>query len=112
LPIALAVCLATGVSGLFLVNALAPRGEVHGTVRACEFGGTYCKASPGATVTFVRISDNTKYTAVADSRGWYSIALPAGHFRMALFVDAGPRELTVVAEQQMLADYEVWHLPA
>jgi hypothetical protein len=108
---ALAVCVATSVSGLFLLNALAPRGEVHGTVRVCELGGTYCKAIPGATVTFVRISDNAKYTAVADSSGWYSIALPAGHFKMPLFVDAGPRELTVAAGQQVLADYEVWNLP-
>jgi hypothetical protein len=30
---------------------------------------------------------------------------------MPLFIDAGPRELTVVAEQQVLADYEVWNLP-
>jgi hypothetical protein len=84
---------------------------VHGTVRLCGYGGTYCKAIPGATLTFVRISDNAKYTAVANSRGWYSIALPTGHFKMPLFIDAGPRELTVVAEQQVLADYEVWNLP-
>jgi hypothetical protein len=84
---------------------------VHGTVRICGFGGTYCKAIPGAKLTFVRASDNAKFTAVADSKGWYSMALPAGRFKMPLFVDVGPRELTVVAEQQVLADYEVWNLP-
>jgi hypothetical protein len=109
--IGLAVCLAVAVSGLFLANALAPHGEVHGTVRICEFGGTYCTAIPGARLTFVRTSDNSKFTAVADSKGWYSIALPAGHFKMPLFIDAGPTELNVVANHQVLADYEVWHLP-
>ena len=59
----------------------------------------------------MRISDKATYTVVADSRGWYSIALPPGRFKMPLFVDAGPTELTVVADHEALADYEVWHLP-
>jgi hypothetical protein len=29
---------------------------------------------------------------------------------VADFVDRGPKELTVIADEQVVADYEVWHL--
>jgi hypothetical protein len=135
LSIVVAVCLAVGVSSAFLLNALAPRGEVHGTVRICdsggrnckavpgvklpfvrssdicEFGGRYCTAVPGPKLPFVRSADNSTLTAVTDSKGWFSISLPAGRYSLDTFVDSGPRVVIVVPDQRVLADYEVWHLP-
>jgi hypothetical protein len=111
LLIGMAVCLVMGLSGLFLVNVLTPRGEVHGTARFCQWGGSYCKPLPGATISLVRDSDHSTYTVRADSKGWYSISLPAGHYTLHGFIDAGPRQLSAAADQRVLADYEVWSLP-
>ena len=48
---------------------------------------------------------------MADSRGYYAITLPAGHYTTPMFIDRGPTELNVIPGQQVEADYEVWNLP-
>jgi hypothetical protein len=77
---------------------------------AC-YSRRHYEAIPGAKLEFVRSSDNSSFTAVTDSRGYYSISLPAGHYTIPLFVDGGPKELNVVAGHQVEADYQVWRLP-
>ena len=109
------------MSGLLVLNGLAPRGVVHGSVHICDFSvsvnNDICysrsryEAVPGAKLPFVQTSDNSTFTAVTDSRGYYSISLPAGHYTMPLFVDSGPKELNVIAGQQFEADFEEWRLP-
>jgi hypothetical protein len=117
--LALAVCVAVGVSVLIL--NLPPRGVVYGTVHICDMSVTvnndacysrhHYEAVSGAKLEFVRSSDNASFTAVTDSRGYYSISLPAGHYTTPIFVDGGPKELNVVAGHQVEADYQVWRLP-
>lgn len=49
--------------------------------------------------------------AMTDSRGYYSISLPAGHYTIPLYIDGGPKELNVIAGQEVQADFEVVRLP-
>jgi len=119
--VSVAVCLAVGVSGLFLLDRLSPRGVVYGTVHICDmsvivnndacYSRRHYEAVSGAKLEFVRTSDNSRFTVVADSNGYYSISLPAGHYTIPLFVDGGPKELNVIAGQRVEADYQVWRLP-
>ena len=106
----LAVCLAISAFGLVL-DGLTPRGVVHGRMQMCNWGGSPCEAFPRAKLIFLRASDNSRFTAVADSRGYYSIVLRAGHYTTPMFVDGGPLELNVIPDRQVEADYEIWRLP-
>ena len=118
---AVAVCLAIGVFGLLLLNGLAPRGVVYGSVHICDFSvrvnndicysRSHYEAVPGAKVPFVRTSDNSTFMAVTDSRGYYSISLPVGHYTIPLFVNSGPKELNLGAGERVEADFEAWRLP-
>jgi hypothetical protein len=121
LLVATAACLAVGICGLFLLNGLAPRGVVHGSLHTCDYSvavhndicysRSHYEATAGAKIPFVRTSDNSTFTAVTDSRGYYSISLPTGHYKIPFYVDSGPKELDVIAGHQVEADFEVWRLP-
>jgi hypothetical protein len=121
LLVAIAACLAIGMAGLLVLDGLAPRGVVHGSLHACDFSvavnndicysRSHYEAIAGAKIPFVRTSDNSTSSAVTDSRGYYSISLPAGHYTIPLFIDGGPKELNVIAGQKLEADFQLWRLP-
>jgi hypothetical protein len=117
----MAACLAIGTFALLLLNGPPPRGVVHGSLHTCDFSivvqDDICysrknyEAIAGANIPFIRTSDHSTFTAVTDSRGYYSISLPAGHYTIPLFVDSGPRDLNVIAGHQVEADFEFWRHP-
>ena len=82
--------------------------EPCGSVSLAESTASRYEAQNSRLYEALTISTST---AVADSKGWYSISLHVGHYILHAFVDAGPSELYVVANQKELTDYEVWHLP-
>jgi hypothetical protein len=121
LLVALPVCFAVGLSGLFLLNNLSARGVVYGTVHICRmsvivnndacYSRVGYEAIPGAKIQFVRTGDSSRFTAVTDASGYYSISMPVGHYTIPLFVDGGPKELNVIAGHKLEANFQVWRLP-
>jgi len=108
------------LSLLALTNAFTPRGVVYGNVYRCAISpivnndACYSRRGyepvAGAKLRFVR-SDNVVFTATGDSLGNYSISLPAGHYVVPGYFDAGPRQLTVIGGQRVEANYQIWRLP-
>ena len=106
---------------LLLRTTLSPEAKVYGSVHICDISpivnGDACYSRrryepvAGAKLQFVRTDDSGVFVAITNSMGDYSISLPAGHYRVANYIDGGPRELTVVAGQLTEADFEIWRLP-
>ena len=103
---------------LALTDTLSAHGVVYGSFHVCRMTSSGCNPqSPrydpvaGARIQFVRVDSHRKYVAVTDSRGDYSISLPAGEYSISAYFADGPREIAVAPDQRTEADFHDYYLP-